>query len=198
MCIKEEKELKKKYVESKFDQHSLLYYRLIGKGDQDHFLVKNDEVVYIRCSNGEEYELNEYGLFKIIAKPVKIIWIKKVPTEIKIGVPRGATGINIGFHARLRLYPTNWVHLLDLVDEKDSKESYIRIDDVKDVVRECALTAFKYVMDPDSNKIDDIMKFRKEFNIKLNEALMATKLQGFTAVLSHIGFSFDCKILESR
>ena len=189
MCIIREQKPKKKVLEARIDDKTLLYYKLVSKGDPDHFDVKSDQMAFVVCFDGKEIPVNEPGVYRLVAKPVKIIWINKVPRDVKIGVPKEATGVNLGFHARIRLYPTQWNKILDLI-EGSSEETWVKVSDIRDDLREFALSAFRATF---NDMESDMLEYRKKFNVKLNELLMGSKLSGFTAVTSYFGLSSQCK-----
>jgi len=190
MCIELEKRPPRKYVSSKFSENTLVYSLNIDKSEPDTFRVNFDEIAFVLCPDGSKHRLMEAGYYKVIMKPTRVIWIKKVPREIKVGVPREATGIDIGFHARIRLYPMNWNLILEYFNFNE-KEEEILIDNVKDIVKESALQALLAVKD----KIHgDHAELKNAFNNQLNQILMTTKLAGFMAVVSHLGFSTMCKL----
>ncbi len=192
MCLVREQKPRKNTVKSKMDDDTILYYKIIEKKDPEFFEVATDEMAYVVCFDGREIEVNEPGIYRLIAKPARVIWVNRVPVDIKVGVPKEGTGLGLGFHARLRLYVTQWTQVLDLV-KGVSGETWIRARDLRNDLKEIALLAFKSIFndtDIDSNE------FRRVFNIKLNELVRASKLAGFTAVTSYFGFSNQCKSLE--
>jgi len=188
MCIELEKEPKKKYVASNLDTETLVYYKKIDKDDPNHFVVKGDEIAHVICPDGQEIPVTDPGTYKIIIKPIDVIWLKKTPTDIKIGIPKEATEIGIGFHAIIRLHPTNPSLIIQSVKRKN-----LSISEVKDVLRNIARETFQTLI---NNMHENIEEYRKKFNIKLNEFLATTNLAGFTAVTSYIGFSYMCKPTE--
>jgi len=188
MCIELEKEPKKKYVTSNLDTETLVYYKKIDKDDPNHFVVKGDEIAYVICPDGQEIPVTDPGTYKTLIKPVDVIWIRKIPTDIKVGVPKEATEIGIGFHAVIRLHPTNPSLIVQSVKRKN-----LGIGEVRDVLRNIAREAFQALI---NNMHENIEEYRRLFNKKLNKLLAATNLAGFTAVTSYIGFSYMCKPTE--
>ncbi len=191
MCIKIEKTPPKKYVSSKFAPDTIIYCKQIDKKDPDIFYVNNDEMAFVICYDGTSREIMEPGFYRIIGKPIRVIWIKKVPREIKIGVPKEATGKNIGFHARIRLHPIDWNIIYEYFD-LSAEEHEIRINDIKEIIRESALSAFLTIIN--SASLDDINQIKRKFNEELNKVLSTTKLAGFAAIVSHLGLSNMCKL----
>jgi len=188
MCIELEKEPKKKYVTSNLDTETLVYYKKIDRDDPNHFVVQGDEIAYVICPDGQEIPVTDPGTYKIIVKPIDVIWLKKTPIDIKIGIPKEATEIGIGFHAVIRLHPTSPSLIIQSIKRKN-----LSINEVKDILRNIARETFQTLI---NNMHENIEKYRKLFNVKLNELLATTNLAGFTAVISYIGFSYMCKPTE--
>ena len=193
MCIKPEKVPPKKYISSKFSENVLIYSREVGKNDPDRLFIDNDEMAFIICFDGSKQRIMESGFYRIIEKPTRVIWIKKVPREVKIGVPREATGVNIGFHTRIRLYPINWNVIYESF-EFEGREKTITLDEIKEILRESALGAFMAVAKEIENPSNNLEEVKRKFNEELNKILVNTKLSGFAAIVSHLGFSTMCKL----
>jgi len=193
MCYRRESAPPKKYVASKFDKDTLIYIKTVSKRDPDHFQVGPDEVAYIICHDGTSQLEYEGGFYRLVSKPSRIIWVKKVPRELKIGVPKEATGVNIGFHARVRLYPIDWDLIYRLFDV-NKEEDTIKLTDIQDIIRDLAREIFIKL----SKEMDlSSQEFKKRFNEELNRALASTKLAGFGAVISYLGLSTMCKLPEA-
>lgn len=194
MCIIKEYKPKRNVVTSKINESTLLYYKLIKDGDPDYFGLTQEEIVFLTCFDGKELLINDPGTYKLLGKPAKIIWVSKVPSEVKVGVPKESTGLGVGFHSRIRLYPTNWANIKGII-KGEEEEFRLEIPDLRSKIKELALLTFRALQSED---ISDLESYRKKFNIKLNEFLMSTELSGFTAVTSYIGFSNQCKGLETE
>ncbi|MGQ4891316.1 MAG: hypothetical protein ACP6IP_02400 [Candidatus Njordarchaeia archaeon] len=187
MCIKMESKPSKKYVESSFDNNLLIYYKKISDKDPDVLYMKSDEFLYVYCPDGQLIPITTPGYYKVFKKPVDALWIKKVPEQFKIGVPKEATGKGVGFHAIISL------HLIDpLIVLQSQKLDSLSKDNVRSTLLNLARQAFESLDLPK----DDLDAYRKQFNKKLNELIFVSNLNGFAAATTYIGFSTMCKVEE--
>ena len=188
MCIKLESKPSKKVVESNFDDDVLLYYAKVGEKDINVLYAKNDEFMYVLCPDGQVTPVQNPGFYKVFQKPVDVIWIKKVPIQFKIGVPKEATSNGIGFHAIISLHLIEALSILQSQELKTLKKS-----EISNLLATLARQVFESLNVSSETNIEEL---RKEFNKKLNELLLTANLSAFVAATSYIGLSTMCKMGE--
>ena len=184
MCIKHLDKPSKKFLESSFGEDLILFHRTVSKKDPDILYVNNDEMMYVICTDGQLIPIYNPGFYKVLSKPVEALWLKKVPSQFKIGVPKNSTSHNIGFHAIIDL------HLIDAKTLIKNRElEHLRKDTIRDLLLSFSRQVFETLGPPDG----DLDNYKKEFNRRLNELLMMSKYSGFAAATVYIGFSYMCK-----
>ncbi len=186
MCIKIETKAPKNFVESDFGDDLIICHKRVDDKTPDYVYMKSDELLYVYCPDGQVVPVNTPGYYKVFKKPVDALWVKKVPEQFKIGVPKESTSKNIGFHAIVSLHLIDPLMVLQSHELKNANKYAIRR-----TLMNLARQVFETI-----DLTDNFDEYRKLFNKKLNELLLTTNLNGFAAATNYIGFSTMCKFEE--